>query len=498
MNKTRDRLKIILIYPPTGSIGVYNTPTGLLYIATVLKNNGYDVCFVDCSVEPAYNEILETEIKNADFIGVYAMSVHIRYLLPLLEKLKKINPRIKIIWGGPHAALFPEQTAYNFYADIVVRGEGEEVMLEIAQAYECGRLSLNNIKGIHFKEDGSVIKTPDRDFIKMDTLPFIDWTFIKKEVMEVVKNSIIRIQTSRGCPFRCAFCINVVLNNRKMRYRDPQKVLDEIKYIYHEYNIKRIGFRDEVFLSNRNQVKNISTGILESGMKLTWFANLHPKFFRESYVDDQFLKLLIASGCNKIATGAESGSQRILDLLRKESTVEDVLNLVRRAKKFNILVVTAFMTGIPTETDEEQLQTLRLIREIVRIHPGTIINGPANFRPYPGGELYDMCLKKYNLRMPNSLEEWAKADILGGANPPWVKKMYINQYLWTSITAATVLKPWYLWGKIRNNPIKGLFWLLLTIFSRLRLMHVFYKFPIEFRLLDFYYRRIIKKIPQFS
>jgi radical SAM superfamily enzyme YgiQ (UPF0313 family) len=275
-------------------------------------------------------------------------------------------------------------------------------------------------------------------------------------------------------------------------------VLDEIEYLYKEYNIKRVGFRDEVFISNRKQVKDIATGLLERNIKITWLANPRVEYLRESYIDDNYLKLLADSGCNKLSAGAESGSQRILDLLKKGITVEDTLNFVRRTKKFNILPVVAFLTGIPSETKEEQIETLRLIRDILRIQPKAFINGPANFRPYPGGELYDMCIKKYNLKMPDSLEEWAKADILGGAHPPWIKRMYFNQYIWTSIRAALFYDSKYIGHVMRRNPIKAVFMIFIGLISKLRLRYVFYEFPIEFKLQDWYHRYILRKVPEFS
>ncbi len=493
----KDKIKILLIYPPGGGIGIYNTPTGLLYIATVLKKSGYNVTLIDCSVEPGYQEMLSNEARDADLLGVYAMSVHIKYLFPELERLKKINARMKIIWGGPHATLFPEQTAKSRLADIVVRGEGEETMLEIVRCYESGIIDLHKIRGISFREDGNIVTTPDRNFIDMNSLPFIDWSFVKKEVMDVIKRTIIRVQTSRGCPYNCAFCINVVSKNKKIRYRESKNVLDEIQHLYREYGIKRIGFRDEVFMSSRTQVKEIAQGILDRNIKITWLANPRAEYLRETYIDDTYLKLLADSGCNKLSIGGESGSPRVLNLLKKGCTVEDILNFVRRIKKFNILPVVSFMIGIPTETKKEQMQTLKLIRDILRIEPRAAINGPANFRPYPGGELYDMCVRDYNLKMPASLEEWAKAEILGGAHPPWIKKMYFNQYIWTSVQLATNTYS-YIWKRIRKNPAKGIIFLFMAILSKLRLKYVFYKFTLEFRILDWYYRYIVKRIPVFS
>lgn len=491
------RLKIVLIFAPTGKIGNYNTPTGLLYIATVLKRRGNKVRLVDCSVEPSYKEILDKDVIDADFLGVYAMSSQIRYLLPLLKRLKKINSKVKIIWGGPHATLFPEQTAKSPLADIVVRREGEATILEIVEMYESGKVDLHKIKGITFEKNGKIFSTEDRDFIDMNDLPFIDWSFVKPEVMENIKNGIIRVQASRGCPYNCAFCINAVSGNRKKRYRDSKKVLDEIEHLYRKYGIKRVGFRDEIFMVDRKQVKEIAKGLIDRGINITWLANIRAPQLKESFIDDDYLQILVDSGCNKLSCGGESGSQRVLDLLNKGITSVDIINFVKRAKKFNIVPLVAFMTGIPTETEEEQMQTLRLIREILRINPKTVINGPANYRPYPGGDLYDMCVEKFNLKMPASLEEWAEADILGGKRPPWIKSMYFNEYLWTSIMLAT-FKLETIWKHIIKNPVRGLAVLLLSRISKLRLRFLFYKLPIEFLLLHWYHKFILRKPPTFS
>jgi anaerobic magnesium-protoporphyrin IX monomethyl ester cyclase len=485
------------MYPPIGRISNSNTPTGLLYVGTVLKVNGYNVRLVDCSVEPAYKEILEREIKDTDILGIYAMSMHLKYLLPELMRLKQINKRMKIVWGGPHAMLFTEQTAKSPLADIVVPGEGEEVMLEIIKGYESGNLDLHKIRGLTFKEDGNIYSTGPRDFIDMNKLPFIDWALLKREVLDVIKGTIIRVQASRGCPYNCAFCINVLTKNKKIRYRDPENVLDEIENLYKEYKIKRVAFRDEIFMSSRQQVKEIARGLLERNIRISWLANPRAEYLRESYIDDDYLQLLSDSGCNKLQCGGESGSQRILDVLHKGINVEDILNFVRRTKKFNIMAVVSFMTGIPTETEQEQLQTLYLIRDILRIQPKAIIIGPANYRPYPGGELYDMCVKQYNLKIPDSLEKWAQAEILGGSNPPWVKKVYFNTYLWTSVRAASLTYK-EVWEKTSKNPLKLLGILCFCMVSRFRLKHIFYKFPIEFLLMNWWHRFIIRKVPEFS
>ena len=496
------KTKILMLYPPCGYFHYYNTPTGILYVATVLKERGYEVKFVDCLVEKDYRTKIMAELDGTLCVGAYCMSTHIKYLLPLLQAIKDVNPAIKVVLGGPHPTLFPEQTAGDGLVDFVVRGEGEETMLELVDALERGETDFAHIESISYKQDGGVVSTPNRKFLDMDSLPFVDWNLMSPAAIKSMVSLVGRVQTSRGCPFKCAFCINVVTNNRKMRYRSPVKVVDEIEHLVNVFGVRRIGIRDEVFLANRQQAREIAEEIIRRKIKITWIANPHIRYLREAWVDDAFLSLLVKSGCNKLQSGGESGSQRILDMLHKTITPADIINSVRRLKRHGITPLVAFLTGVPGETEKEQLTTLRLIWRILEIAPETFINGPAIYRPYPGGELYDKCVREYGLKMPKSLREWMHLEVVGGTKPPWVKKMYLIQNLWTHVTFA------------RFSKLGQLGWMCKKIFKKygvaaaiaafifakvahFRLKHCFYFFPIEFWLLHLYWR-IKGEVPEYS
>jgi len=477
--------KIVMLYPPTGDFTDYNTPMGVLYISTVLKQNGYDVQFIDCSIEKEYHELVLKASVDALCIGSYCMSIHVQHLIPLLEEVKKANPKIKIVLGGVHPTLFPDQTVADELIDFIVIGEGEVTMLELVQAIEHGRTDYENIKGIGFKQNGGVIITPNREFIDMDTLPFVDWGLMNKTAVESMAGKIARVQTSRGCYFKCAFCINVVSKNSKMRYRSPQKVVDEMEHIVKTYGVKRIGVRDEVFLTNRQQVKEISEEIIKRNLKISWLANPHIKFTRNAWLNEELIGLMAKSGCNKLQCGGESGSQRILDMLHKTITPEDILTFVKRAKEHNIIPLVAFMTSFPTETREEQLETLRLIWQILKANPQTFINGMAMFRPYPGGELYDRCVKEYGLNMPDTLRGWMYIDVVGGKKQPWVDRLWFDQNLWTQVTFARLSKLGQLTEMCKKISRKyGIHYAIAAYLygklSHARLKYNYYGFPFEF------------------
>lgn len=480
--------KVVMLYPPTGNFTDYNTPTGVLYVSTVLKESGYDVRFIDCSVEKNYYVMVLKEVVNALCIGSYCMSIHVQHLIPLLEDVKKANPEIKIVLGGVHPTLFPEQTVADDLIDFVVVGEGEVTMLELVQAIEHGRTDYENIKGIGFKRNGQVITTSQREFIDMDTLPFVDWGMMNKDAVESMVGKIARVQTSRGCYFKCAFCLNVVSKNRKMRYRSPKKVVDEIEHMVKTYGVKRIGVRDEIFLTNRQQAREIAEEIIKRKLNITWLANPHIRFMREAWLDDELLGLMVKSGCNKLQCGGESGSQRILDMLHKTITPQDILNFVERVKKYNIIPLVAFMTSFPTETKAEQLESLRLIWQILEANPQTFINGMAMFRPYPGGELYDRCVQEHGLDMPCTLREWMHIDVVGGKKPPWVDRVWFDQNLWTHVTFARLSHLGQLGEMCKKISKKyGLHYAIAAYvygkLSHFRLKHNYYKFPFEFYVL---------------
>jgi len=485
--------KVVLIYPPTGTIEDYNTPTGTLYVATYLEQNGYDVRFIDCSVEVDWHERVLEEIKDAICFGSYCMSIHIKHLVPLLTEIKKINPNIKTVLGGAHPTLFPEQTAADPLVDFAVRGEGEGTMLELVQFIERGATDFSEVKGIAFKNPTGVVhNTPDREFMDMETLPFVNWSLMSPKAIKSMSEKIARVQTSRGCLFKCSFCINVITKNTKMRYRSPKRILDEIEYMIKKWGVHRIGIRDEVFLSNRKQAREIAEGIIERGIKITWLANPHIRFTREAWIDDEFLDLLVRSGCTKLQCGGESGNQRILDMLHKTVTPEDNLIFVKRAKKHNIIPLIAFMTGLPTETRDEQLETLKLIWQILEANPNTFINGAAMFRPYPGGELYEQCIRDYNLKMPDTFKGWANIETIGGTKPPWIKHLYFSQNLWTHVTFARFEKLGMLGDMCKKINTKfGLFAAVAAYIwgkvSYYRLKYNYYDFLIDFMILQAYW-----------
>lgn len=485
--------KILLIYPPQ-TLNVppvtYNTPVGLLYIGSYLKERGYEIKLLDCLVEEDYEKKIFDEVNDAICVGVYLMSCHIRNMAPILDRIKQEYPSVKIVVGGPHATLFPQQTAADQSIDFVCKDEGEETMLELVQAFESNKTDYSTIKGITYKANGVVCDNPARPPLDMDTLPYIDWDLCNPKVIQDIRNGkIIRVSTNRGCPYSCTFCIHVNTMNRRMRFRSPEKVLGEIQRNIEKYNARRVGIRDDMHFVNMKQTREIVNGLIDRKIKITWLAQVRADYFKSGFLDDEFLALLVKSGLNKLSVGCESGSQRILDKLEKGITVEQIISAAQKMKKFNIVPVCAFLFCIPGETHKDFIATMKLIKTLHSINPETWINGPAMLRPYPGGKLYEECVHSYGYQKPESFRDWTKHDYASQERLPWVTNIDFRRYLWISllygrnkITYASIAK------EEKGNILRMIPRFIIKWLWTMRFKYLNYSFTIDYKLYAWYFR----------
>jgi radical SAM superfamily enzyme YgiQ (UPF0313 family) len=413
--------KIVLIHPNFIPPFKYNKnkpyttilsqpPMSLLCLAAVLEREGHQIKIIDCLVEDNVMNLIKRETKDAFLVGITAMTVQVKNAVKISEMIKKEND-VPIVWGGCHATLFPEQTCRDKSVDFVVIGEGESTLLELVRALESGK-SYKNIKGLVYEENGVVRINPLRDHLDIEKLPIpayhlVDMLPYLKNISLIGKRERLAIiESSRGCPHRCAFCINVVANNQEYRMKSPKKVLNEIEVMINKYNIDSIAFRDDNFFVNRNRVKAICEGMIKRKFNITWDASCRADYFRDGFLDDQLVSLMRKSGCVSLRIGAESGSQRMLDLMKKDLTPKQILHSAKMCDKYDIIPTYSFMVGLPHDKKEDMLITIKFIKKIKKICP-TSNFGVGPFRPYPGGELYEVCVKSGAFKEPKTLRDWA-------------------------------------------------------------------------------------------
>ncbi len=429
------RNKIILINPGKhwfGAASVIKPPTSLLPIGGMLDKHGYKVEIFDARLEDYHN----LDLENVLAVGITCMSGRpIKNALEICKYIREKDKSIVIIWGGAHASMLPEQTVSNPYVDVVVRGEGEVTVLELMGALKSGK-PLGTINGITYKNNGKIVSNPDRPFMNLDDAVDLAYHLLKREYLEKYKpEECFYYPDSRGCPYRCTYCYNTYFCRSTWRSKSIEKIREELKWIYKKYKPKYLLFMVDNFFVNKKRVEQIANIIVEEGFKFDWGADVRANYFDN--FDADFLNLLRKSGCKGLNIGAESGSQRVLDFVQKDIKLEQTLKAAKMLKDAQINLTLFFMIGFPTQTREEVMETLDFIDKIEKINPNakSLI---AVFTPYPGTKLFDLVIKDFGFKPPQSLEEWGDWMFSTGESTTWFDPKY-NKFL-RRVTQTSLLR----------------------------------------------------------
>jgi anaerobic magnesium-protoporphyrin IX monomethyl ester cyclase len=381
-------MNILLIQPYTEISQCNSPPLGLMYLASALRAKGKDdVRIIDLRLEKTHipSKMEEVLAFKPDVIGVTAMSIESETMACTIEFLAKNLPyRPFFIVGGSHATIFPEETAKVPYVNYVVLGEGEETIVELIQALKHGK-SLEMVKGIAFLKDGEVFRTPPRGFIsEIDHLPFPAWDLIDVEKYFMSPNfhdsrgnrkRIAPIFSSRGCPFRCAFCLHMM--GPAFRARSAKNVLDEIKYLYNAFRVEELHIEDDIFNFDRKRANQIMQALIDEGIDV---KICFPSGLKGDLLHPEDLSLYKKAGVYQICFGIESACDRILSLIGKRQNLEKINKVVVNCAKEGIGTHGFFMIGFPTENEQEIRQTIEFARatrlttanfSLVKLFPGT-------------------------------------------------------------------------------------------------------------------------------
>lgn len=423
--------KAILIYPRFPVALKFNIPIGLLHLATYLKAKGFEVKLIDCNIEDNYKGLIAEEIKDAICIGISVMTAQIIHARDLCVFIKnELNANMPLIMGGVHPTLYPQETLNEEFVDYVVIGEGELAMFNLLHAIKNDNLgAVESLAGIAYKDrNGNLQLNPGRDLFNYTEMPHFDYSVLNPRVFTAYKKeeTYFPLLSSRGCPYRCAFCINVVIKNIKWRAFSAERTVAEIERII-KMGFKRIWFWDENFFVNKQRIEEIMHLLELKNIKFEGYAAGRADYIRHNYLNQELLIRLKKRGFHRIGFGFESGSQRILDYLQKDITVEQILNAVRHCSEAGIRTSGSFMVGLPIENEEDVRKTIDIIGKISSISPNIGINGPQFYRPYPGSKIYQDCLKSGWIE-PKNFQEWSlriERDFYSTPNPyktPWIKE----------------------------------------------------------------------------
>ena len=410
-------MKILLLNPPflkkfsrpqrspaVTKSGTIYFPMWLAYAAGVLMENGFEVVLIDAPADGYSIDDTITKVRKfqPQFIIIDTSTPSIYNDVAVAGKLKEICPSSFITLVGTHVSALPEETLnIDKRIDAVARHEYDYTLLDLADTLTKNG-SLSDVSGISLRDNGRITHNPQRPYIEnLDELPFVSMVYKRFLKIENYFNPnalypMVTITTSRGCPFKCTFCVYPqTLMGSPFRTRSVENVVDEMEYIAENFpQAKTIFFEDDTFTTIKKRCIEISNEILKRDIRISWTANARAD------LDYETMKIMRKAGCRSLCVGFESGSQIILDTMKKNIKFEKMFEFMKNAKQARILIHGCFMVGFPNETRGTMKQTLELAK---RLNPDTVQFYPMMV--YPGTEAYNW-YKERGLLLTNDFSKW--------------------------------------------------------------------------------------------
>ncbi|MCL2702981.1 MAG: B12-binding domain-containing radical SAM protein [Defluviitaleaceae bacterium] len=414
--------KILLFYPSftlnSNDDPLYaNIPLSVLTLGQSLMDD-YDVQIIDQRFDGLSG--IEKAIESAFMLGISTTTgLQITNGLEFAGMARRINPDIKIVWGGWHPSLMPHETIKHALVDVVLVGQGEKIINSLADCLYSKR-SLESVPNLVYK-DGGEIKSSKTEKYSDFQLPesmiagygLIDIDKYMQPVWDGYR--IMGYESSRGCPFSCTFCSIKSLFNRKWHGMRAENLLNDIAFLKKNHGINAMHFFDNNFFCSNERVFEFARGLLDRNMDVKWDGTVViDQFLRYS---SQEMELMVKSNWSRIIVGVESGDSEVLKNINKKHTNEQVIALVRKCKDYDIVPSLSFMLGFPWNPEKDIDNTLKLVEQIKSIYDRSITL-LFSFSPYLGTEIFKTA-QEYGVKFPDSLEGWAKYT---HDNPvtPWI------------------------------------------------------------------------------
>jgi radical SAM superfamily enzyme YgiQ (UPF0313 family) len=339
----------------------------LAQIASVCKSNGYDVKILDAyALNLSLEKIKEVFLEfSPDVLCVSLWTSTFEGEMMGARFLKNIKKDLLIIVGGPHMDLYAKETLERYpFLDYSVFGEGEKTILELLNALNKER-KVEDLKGVVYRKNGRIIQNEAQEIIKdLDEIPFPLIGELPLErylnIMSGEGTSCIYILTSRGCPFKCKYCVDQQFG-RTIRIHSPAYIIKYLKYLVEELNIDKIDFFDDTFTINKKRTITICNKIIEGNLnhRISWSIRT-----RADTVDEEIIGKLKSAGCYRIGFGVESGSQKILDIMNRGMSKDQIRKSFKLCKKYGLEISANFMIGYPGESKKTYRQTIDFAKEL--------------------------------------------------------------------------------------------------------------------------------------
>ena len=434
----------ILLVIPSRATGFTKFPDELLSIAGVLEKQGHQVLVHDANLDNRQpQDFLPFDPHIVGF--AVATGPNIADAAERSIAFKKLLPETKIVWGFRHPSSLPEETLEEPYIDYVIIGAGEYTLSELAQYIEKGKPEQASIKGLGYKQNGKILINKPRPFIKnLDELPDPAW-----HLVDVKKYWDVAINVSRGCSYSCTFCSDPAFHKGYKVNLSAERIVSQMYKLKKNYGVNFVYLSGDDFFLNHERIQEFCNLLIEKKLKVKWNCDISGSLEEEDAV------LMARAGCNSVIMGVESGSQRMLEFLRK-GCVEKIENTFRILVKHKIIPTLFIMYGYPTETTEDFKMSLNLIERLD--NPPYLF---MKFVPYPKTALFDYCVANNLIdSIPKRLTDWTEFPITytNSINlsdvPENIIEVAVDNYIKTysinRLRFTLKYKPSYFWLALRR------------------------------------------------
>lgn len=463
------RRPLVVLYNPTSVF--YTMPLGPLAVASSVDRAEFDVRIIDGRLEADPLAAVLSCLDDAVVLGLSVLTGDpIRDALRVSRAAKARRPDLPVVWGGWHPSLFPEETLADPSIDIAVLGQGEATFAALLERLVDGgtdgakpRFDLDDVAGLVFRRDGEVVRTPARPMVPIHDLPAVDYSLVPVDDYFGLKGQRqLDYIASIGCHFRCAFCADPFVYERRWTGLEPSRIGQEVEDLWRRHAFTELAFQDETFFTYRDRAESMAESFLERGLSFGWTATLRAD--QAVRLGEAGLALCVRSGLRRVLVGVESGSQEMLDWMLKDVTVDQVLETAAMCVQLRLGAIFPFIVGFPGESEESVRATVALIKRLRAMSPA--FETPLfYFKPYPGSRITDDLVRQGHT-LPSSLEEWANFDFIGSSGP-WVSD---DKYQW--------FERFKFYNRFAGGAETWRRWPLQRL-ARWRCRRDFYRFPLE-------------------
>ncbi|HVT59859.1 MAG TPA: radical SAM protein [Thermoanaerobaculia bacterium] len=455
------RQKIVLYNPEAV---FFTMPLALVTIASHLDPERYDVAIVDARLEADPVAAVVAQLDGALCLGVTVLTgAPIADAVRISRAAKAHRPDIPVVWGGWHPSMFGRECLDEPSVDITVQAQGEITFTEILERLASGQ-SLAGCQGCTYREaDGSARLNPPRPLRDVNELRPHDYSLIEVERYFPLKGKRqLDYISSQGCAFRCAFCADPFVYNRKWTGLAPQRIGEEIEALWHRYRFDDVNFQDETYFTYPDRVAAVADEFIGRKLPITWAATMRAD--QGHRLSEEIFAKCKQSGLRRLLIGVESGSQEMMDRIKKDIKLEQVFFCAERCRRYGVAVNFPFIVGFPEESDDSIRATLKVVKRLRAMSPD--FQTPIfYFKPYPGSSITHEAVAN-GFALPCSLDEWSDFDFVGSIGP-WVspeKYRLIERFKFFQQVAWDRVRPW-------RRPLQRL--------ARWRCTRDFYSAPVE-------------------